>query len=357
MRTLDNHTLRIAALALLVALTAIGCEDDEPAAQADWVVDVTASPGSHPILTAPDVPAVSSIIVNVYNENGVPQGGIGLRCSTSGGQLDSDGSVITTDSSGTARDTLRTTTTAKVRCQSGAAFGEADVTIGDVNNRPSAAISINPQNEAKIGATTTFSGSQSSDLDGRIVEYRWSLLSTNPDPGKPNPELLTFGEGEDAFSRTFQNAQTIEVTLNVIDDLGAISSPPSVENYAIVANLNPTADAGPGQTGQVNTSNPSSPTGISCTVSQVSGCGSRDPDGSILTYRWNWGDGREDFVSGPCTFGHTYFPSSLPATFTVTLTVYDNGDGTCSPRTPVGSDPCTTRGTDEDTTTVSCPAP
>ncbi len=346
----------LATVALVALLALAGCEKTDPVAQTDWVVDVTASPSSHPVVPGPDQPVESKIIVVVFDAAGIPQGGIGLRCSTTAGRLESDGNRIRTDSTGTALDRLFTTATATVRCSSGAAFGETTVTIGDQNQAPAAVISITPRDQQKVNQTVAFSGAQSTDLDGRIVEYRWSLLSTNPDPGRDNPEQLVFPEGQDSFTRQFQNAQQLEVSLTVVDDLGALSSPPAVENYEIVTNLSPTADAGPAQTGQVNTNNPGSPTGISCTVNQVSGCGSTDPDGRILTYRWNWGDGRENFINNVCTAGHTYFPSSLPASFTVTLTVYDDGDGTCGPRGPTG-DTCPTRGTGEDTTTVTCPAP
>ncbi len=345
--------LALALVVGLVALTATGCEDDGIAADVDWVIDVSASPASHPIIADPAVGADSQILIYVYNENGQPQPGISVTCATSAGTLASGGQRLTeTNSLGFTQDSLNTSSTAKVRCQSGSAFGEVDVTIGETNNRPAAAISILPQNEAKPGATVTFSGAQSSDLDGRIVEYRWSLLSTNPDPGRDNPEILTFGEGQDSFTRVFQNVQDLEVSLTVTDDLGAPSSPPAVENYRIVANLNPIADAGPGQTGFVTGTAPN----LFC-IATVSGCGSRDPDGTIVTYRWNWGDGRpEDFNSSSCQQDHTFQPASLPATYTVTLTVYDNGDGTCGPRGPSG-DTCTTRGEATDTTTVSCPSP
>ncbi|GAB4225479.1 MAG: hypothetical protein Kow0062_27820 [Acidobacteriota bacterium] len=346
----------LATIALAGLLALAGCESTDPAAQADWTIDVTASPSSHAIVPSPNDPVESKIIVTVFDSAGIPQGGIGIRCSTTAGRLESDGNVITTDASGTALDRLFTTETATVRCSSGPTFGEATVTVGSQNTPPAAVISITPANQQKVGQTVAFSAAQSTDLDGFIAEYRWSLLSTNPDPGRPNPEQLTFPQGQDSFTRQFQNPQQLEVTLTVVDDLGALSQPPAVENYEIVTNLNPTADAGPAQTGQVNPNNPGSPTGISCTVNQVSGCGSTDPDGTILTYRWNWGDGREDFINTVCTAGHTFFPSSLPASFTVTLTVYDDGDGTCGPRGPTG-DNCPTRGTGTDTTTVTCPAP
>ena len=93
---MKQHGLHwILATLLLVTLVALtGCESTDPAAQADWVIDVTASPSSHAIVPAPDQPVESKIIVTVFDASGIPQGGIGVRCSTSAGRLEAkdDGS-------------------------------------------------------------------------------------------------------------------------------------------------------------------------------------------------------------------------------------------------------------------------
>lgn len=48
---------------------------------------------------------------------------------------------------------------------------------------------------------------------------------------------------------------------------------------------------------------------------------SSDPDGSVVLYEWNWGDGDTDSVADPC-FTHIY--ACEPDIYTVTLTVTDN---------------------------------
>jgi len=73
-----------------------------------------------------------------------------------------------------------------------------------------------------------------------------------------------------------------------------------------VANKLPVADAGPDQKAWVNKK------------VYFDGSKSKDPDGFILSYKWNFGDGST--ASGETT-SHTY---SEPGDYTVTLTVRDN---------------------------------
>jgi len=77
-------------------------------------------------------------------------------------------------------------------------------------------------------------------------------------------------------------------------------------------NQPPVADAGPDQTVQVGE------------LVQFSAEGSNDPDGSIVEYAWDFGDGYTEFG---ITASHTY---SNPGTCTVMLTVTDDAGATAA---------------------------
>ena len=137
----------------------------------------------------------------------------------------------------------------------------------------------------------TLDGSASSDLDGAVVGYEWlenSLLIANG----VNPAL--------SFSIGIHN-----VTLRVTDNSGAIDTDAAV--ITINPNQAPIANAGTDQTAEVNK------------LIIFNGSGSYDPDGSIASYQWNFGDGNT--ASGQIAT-HSY---STAGNFTVALTVTDNG--------------------------------
>jgi len=99
-----------------------------------------------------------------------------------------------------------------------------------------------------------------------------------------------------------------------------------------------------GSTGLVVTSGSTPPTaviaasptsGTAALAVTFSGTGSSDPDGTISSYAWNFGDGQTSALASP---SHTY---TVVGMYTVTLTVTDNGGKT---------------GTATSTITVSAPA-
>jgi len=144
------------------------------------------------------------------------------------------------------------------------------------------------------GSQCNFDGATSSDPDGSIATYYWN-----------------FGDGGDATGLTathiYSAAGPVTVTLTVFDNGGARGSQQQVVNF--VANKPPVA------------SFTKACTALTCTFN---GSSSSDPDGSIAAYFWNFGDGES--ATGPTTT-HTY---SAAGTFTVTLTVTDNGGVTGS---------------------------
>ncbi len=340
-----NKRLSISLLALALAvfgLLTLGCEDSEPTAKATWVLEVTANPAT--INAGPGETGQATVIAVLFDENGRLQPGVGLRFSTTAGSMASAGNVVQTDQRGEARDTLTlaaSDTEAEVKVKSGAVEGKVTVRIGDLA-APTASISINPSGAARIGSGVTFSGASSEDFDGEIVKYIWTILSNNPDPTKENPEVIE--TTNQAIIRTYTNTQHLDVGLTVEDNDGLRDT--SSDQYDIFANLQPVADAGPALDGNAGLSG-------KCTV-RLNGCSSSDPDGRLVAYRWTFQTINETRFN-TCTFD---WPFEVNENGTlVTLTVFDNGDGsTPECNTPnIGTlDDCPTRKTDEDTTTVIC---
>ncbi|MFN8022927.1 MAG: PKD domain-containing protein [Acidimicrobiales bacterium] len=171
---------------------------------------------------------------------------------------------------------------------------------------------------AAFSATTTplavaVDGSASVDPDGSIVSYAW-----------------TFGDGGTATgataSRTYSTAGTYTVTLTVTDDRGATASttqqvivPPAPVNQPPTAAFSAT------------------PTPLQVAVD---GGASSDPDGSLVSYAWDFGDGG---TATGATAVHTYV---APGTYEIELTVTDDRGATAEqsqqvvvPGVPVNGQP------------------
>ena len=168
----------------------------------------------------------------------------------------------------------------------------ATVTIGAANNVPTANAGGPYGGEA--GTPVSFSGS-GFDADGDTLTYAWN-----------------FGDGSTGTgaspTHTYGTAGTYDVSLTVND--GKANSAPSSATATITTppvNAAPTANAGgpySGQPGQTIAFN---------------GSGSSDPNGDVLTYAWNFGDG----ASGTgVSISHAY---AADGTYTATLTVTDTG--------------------------------
>ncbi len=155
-----------------------------------------------------------------------------------------------------------------------------------------------------VGSPVLFNGSASNDPDGTIISYSWDFGDGNTGTGV-NP------------SHTYDAAGTYNVTLTVMDNAGATDSGGTTATISEVANLPPVADANGPYSGTV---------GIPVTFD---GTASTDPDGSIVSYDWNFGDGTIVTDAG-ATPSHTYGSNG---SFTVTLTVTDNAGASASDST------------------------
>lgn len=175
----------------------------------------------------------------------------------------------------------------------GTAAARITVTDGTPDNLPPTAVIDGPGRGAP-GEPLEFSGAGSSDRDGTIVAHRWD-----------------FGDGQRGdgveVSHTFHAEGTFTVTLVVEDDRGGLGQATrTVIVSAGEANRPPVAVAGQDVTTRVNA------------PVTFDGAGSTDPDGSIVAYRWDLGDGTRATTR---RVTHTY---QSAGTFTVTLEVEDD---------------------------------
>ncbi len=162
------------------------------------------------------------------------------------------------------------------------------------NQPPTAAFTSSPPTPV-VGTLVTFNGSASSDPDGSIVSFAWS-----------------FGDGTSgsglSVSHAYSAPGTYTVQLTVTDDDGATDAASAPISVASPSNQPPVATFTVSPTG--------GPVGTTFTFNAAA---SYDPDGSIVGYQWEFGDGT--FGSG-VTVQHAY---SSSGTFTARLTVTDNG--------------------------------
>lgn len=137
-----------------------------------------------------------------------------------------------------------------------------------------------------------FDASASSDSDGSIVSYSWN-----------------FGDGSGAgtgvtTSHNYSAAGTYSVKLTVTDNSGASTTQ---TNSVTVANQKPTA---------------AFLSSCAAGVCSFDASSSSDPDGTIASYSWDFGDGGSGTGQTP---NHTF---AATGTYSVKLTVTDNGGAT-----------------------------
>ena len=161
------------------------------------------------------------------------------------------------------------------------------------NTPPVASFTASPSTTT-IGSPIAFSAAASSDPGGSITNYAWNFGNG------------TTGNGV-SVSKSYAAAGVYTVTLTVTDNGGLTASTTRTVTIA-AANQPPVANF---------TATPS-PTTVGTPIA-FSAAASSDPDGTITTYAWNFGDGTTG--SGVST-SKSY---AVAGTFTVRLTVTDNG--------------------------------
>jgi PKD repeat protein len=154
---------------------------------------------------------------------------------------------------------------------------------------------------SSAGLTASFDASTSVDLGGTITRYAWDFGDG------------TKGSGVTASHTYPDKAADYNVTLTVTDDSGTNGMATQTITITPPANQPPTA---------------SFTTTTSGLTVNADGTGSSDPDGTVATYVWEFGDGA---TGTGATASHTYATSG---TYQVKLTVTDNRGGTGSTTAP-----------------------
>jgi PKD repeat protein len=175
------------------------------------------------------------------------------------------------------------------------------LTGGTTAQPPVAAVTANPIS-GTTPLTVSFSSVNSTDADGTIMSYSWNFgdgtSTTNPNP-----------------VHVYNSAGTFTAVLTVTDNSG-LTDTDSVVITATTqqpSNQSPVAIAGADKT-----------SGNAPLTVNFSSAGSNDPDGTIASYSWNFGDGTSSNQANP---SHTY---NNAGSYTATLTVTDNNGATGS---------------------------
>jgi PKD repeat protein len=149
-----------------------------------------------------------------------------------------------------------------------------------------------------------FSSSGSYDPDGSISSRKW-----------------TFGDGTTSTSanpsKTYNSAGTYTATLVVTDNLGKVSATKSLTITA--GQISTTGNKAPIAKGSATPTSGKAPLTV-----KFSCWGSYDPDGSIASYKWTFGDGTSSTAQNP---SKTY---NTTGSYTAKLTVTDTKGATGS---------------------------
>lgn len=175
------------------------------------------------------------------------------------------------------------------------AIDTIEIIVLDVPNElPTAHIKA-PSEAIRFNALV-FDATASGDSDGTITNYDWD-----------------FGDGARAMGpivrHSYQNVGAFEVKLTVTDSAAAEpgqSSQLFTVNVSEHANLSPRANAGQDMSA------------LTQQYVNFDGLASKDTDGSIVAYHWDFGDGHKGYGAQPT---HSY---QFAGDYSVTLTVTDN---------------------------------
>lgn len=320
----------------------------------------------------------AALRVTALDENFNPLANIPVTLSTNAGQLNSRGNVIITNANGTAEDLLTTTVTADVTAAS--AGVETSITVHvETNEGPTASFVYSPTSP-KVDEKVNFNASGSKDSDGTIVSFQWDFGDGHSGSGETASHRYkdagTFAVVlvvQDNAGNRGTATQTVSVSEGNSPTASFVYSPANpAENETIYFNASQSTDpdgtiesfdwdfgdgtTGKGETvthkygssgsytvllkvtdddGNIDTASqtvsigdnqnpvasffytPSSP--VVNQVIQFNATESHDPDGTIVSYQWEFGDGTP--AAAGVLVNH-YFSSI--GTYTVYLRVTDD---------------------------------
>ncbi|MRX65950.1 Ig-like domain-containing protein [Maribacter luteus] len=176
--------------------------------------------------------------------------------------------------------------------------------------------------------------------DGNNVAVSATITVTVSDNASPEITLiggdmtLTVGDTYIEEGATAMDAEDLDISGDIVIDASAVDTN-TAGSYQVTYNVTD-SDGNPAtevlRTVTVNAVVNEAPTAVSIANStggtapltvEFNNSGSSDPDGSIVLTNWDFGDGSSGNTGGfPRTVSHTF---SAPGTYTVTLTVTDDG--------------------------------
>jgi len=177
------------------------------------------------------------------------------------------------------------------------------VTVGNVNHAPDAVI-VEPAADQTItvGESILFTGSGTDPDAGSTLTYFWEFEGGAPESHMQNPGLVTF-----------TLAGEFEVSLTVTDPLGLSDPTPAFRTITVLApNQLPNAEF------ELSAQTGNAPLDVT-----ASAIGSVDPDGTIVSYLFDFGDGTTFGPSMEDEVFHRY----QAGTFTARLVVTDDRGG------------------------------